>query len=255
MDIFFLIIWYLIPVIFALGYGSFATMAVYRIPNGQAWFGKKPFCPNCLHDLKFLDYISLISVFLFKGKCRYCKAKYGYKNIYFVTELLIFIYLMINFLLYGFSDIYLLNSAIIICAVIWLIIYFNEQKNISIFLTCMFFFAVIRDVLINNDIFNSLFAIILFVLYGVFARALIFLFRDKKQCFDFMRYSDKGKFSAESFLFVKILAITGAIIGLGNLSLWLFLLPFLCLLIFKKLRYSLTILINFNIILLFLHHA
>ena len=74
--------------IFGLGWGSFATMSVYRIPNGEPWIGRRPFCNICNHDLRFFDYISILSFFTHRGKCRYCNSEYKSRNLYLATELL-----------------------------------------------------------------------------------------------------------------------------------------------------------------------
>ena len=63
--------------IFIIGtlFGSFYTLAVYRIPKRQDIVHTHSYCPNCNHKLGFLDLIPIISYVLLKGKCRYCKDK------------------------------------------------------------------------------------------------------------------------------------------------------------------------------------
>lgn len=69
------IIFYLL--IFAIGtlFGSFFTLAVYRIPLHQDITHKRSYCPNCNHKLSFLDMIPILSYLFLGGKCRYCKQK------------------------------------------------------------------------------------------------------------------------------------------------------------------------------------
>lgn len=71
MDILFYII------IFAIGitFGSFYTLAVYRIPKGQDITHTHSYCPNCNHKLNFIDLIPIFSYLFLGGKCRYCKSK------------------------------------------------------------------------------------------------------------------------------------------------------------------------------------
>lgn len=71
MDIFFYII------IFAMGitFGSFFTLAVYRIPKGEDITHTHSYCPNCEHKLGILDLIPVFSYIFLGGKCRYCKNK------------------------------------------------------------------------------------------------------------------------------------------------------------------------------------
>lgn len=64
-------------VIFIIGtlFGSFFTLAVYRIPLGLDITHEHSFCPNCNTKLKFRDLIPIISYISVGGKCRYCKEK------------------------------------------------------------------------------------------------------------------------------------------------------------------------------------
>ena len=63
--------------IFIIGtlFGSFFTLAVYRIPLGENILYKHSFCPNCKAKLKFKDLIPVISYIALGGKCAYCGQK------------------------------------------------------------------------------------------------------------------------------------------------------------------------------------
>lgn len=56
-------------------FGSFFTLAVYRIPIGQDITHTRSYCPNCNHKLTFWDMIPILSYTFLGGKCRYCKEK------------------------------------------------------------------------------------------------------------------------------------------------------------------------------------
>jgi leader peptidase (prepilin peptidase)/N-methyltransferase len=56
-------------------FGSFYTLAVYRIPNGQDITHTHSYCPKCKHKLNILDLIPVFSYIFLGGKCRYCKEK------------------------------------------------------------------------------------------------------------------------------------------------------------------------------------
>ncbi|MEE0866289.1 MAG: prepilin peptidase [Clostridia bacterium] len=71
MDIFFYVIIFIIGSLF----GSFYTLAVYRIPKRQDILLKHSYCPNCNHKLGLLDLFPIFSYILLGGKCRYCKEK------------------------------------------------------------------------------------------------------------------------------------------------------------------------------------
>ncbi len=68
---------FLYLLLFMIGtlFGSFYTLAVYRIPKRQDIIHTHSYCPNCNHKLGFLDLIPIISYLFLKGKCRYCKQK------------------------------------------------------------------------------------------------------------------------------------------------------------------------------------
>ena len=63
--------------IFCIGtvFGSFFTLAVYRIPLRQDITHTRSYCPKCNHKLSFWDMIPILSYIFLGGKCRYCKQK------------------------------------------------------------------------------------------------------------------------------------------------------------------------------------
>lgn len=63
--------------IFCIGtlFGSFFTLAIYRIPLRQDITHTRSYCPNCNHELAFWDMIPILSYVCLGGKCRYCKEK------------------------------------------------------------------------------------------------------------------------------------------------------------------------------------
>lgn len=56
-------------------FGSFYTLAVYRIPKKEDITHVRSYCPKCNHRLEFLDLIPVLSYLFLGGKCRYCKEK------------------------------------------------------------------------------------------------------------------------------------------------------------------------------------
>ena len=68
---------FLYIIIFIIGslFGSFFTLAVYRIPKKQDIIHTHSYCPNCNHKLGLLDLFPIISYIFLGGKCRYCKEK------------------------------------------------------------------------------------------------------------------------------------------------------------------------------------
>lgn len=68
---------FLYVIIFIIGtfFGSFFTLAVYRIPKKEDILMKHSYCPNCNHKLGFFDLFPVFSYILLKGKCKYCNNK------------------------------------------------------------------------------------------------------------------------------------------------------------------------------------
>ncbi len=98
------IILYLI--IFAMGitFGSFCTLAVYRIPLRENILNKRSFCVECEHKLSFWDMIPVLSYLALGGKCRYCGKKIRPR--YFILEIcagLVFVLFAFSFQLNIYS--------------------------------------------------------------------------------------------------------------------------------------------------------
>ncbi|MBQ9279680.1 MAG: prepilin peptidase [Clostridia bacterium] len=63
--------------IFIIGsvFGSFFSLAVYRLPRKENITYVRSHCTSCNHRLNFLDLIPIWSYLFLGGKCRYCKEK------------------------------------------------------------------------------------------------------------------------------------------------------------------------------------
>ncbi|MCI9063741.1 MAG: prepilin peptidase [Clostridia bacterium] len=64
-------------IIFMMGtvFGSFYTLAVYRIPRKIDITHTHSFCPNCNHKLGFFELIPILSYIFLGGKCKKCGKK------------------------------------------------------------------------------------------------------------------------------------------------------------------------------------
>ena len=71
MDIFLYIIIFIMGTVF----GSFYTLAIYRIPNKIDITHTHSFCPNCHHKLGFFELIPVLSYIFLGGKCKECKQR------------------------------------------------------------------------------------------------------------------------------------------------------------------------------------
>lgn len=93
--------------IFIMGtvFGSFFTLAIYRIPLKKDITHERSFCPNCKHRLEFLDLIPIFSYLFLKGKCRYCGEKVRIR--YLILEILSGVVFLITYLSFNIQNIFL----------------------------------------------------------------------------------------------------------------------------------------------------
>ena len=108
--------------IFCIGtlFGSFFTLAVYRIPLGKDITHERSFCPNCNHKLSFLDMIPILSYICLGGKCRYCKQKIRIR--YLLLEVLtglIFVLFAMS-IRFNILEMSVSNIAYLVCGLIYL---------------------------------------------------------------------------------------------------------------------------------------
>ena len=82
-------------------FGSFFTLATYRIPRKQDIVKTRSYCPTCKHRLGFFDCFPILSYVSTIGRCRYCKKPISirYPLIEFASGM---VFLLI-YLLFGFS--------------------------------------------------------------------------------------------------------------------------------------------------------
>lgn len=85
-------------------FGSFFTLAVYRLPRKENITYVRSHCTSCDHKLNFLDLIPIWSYIFLGGKCRYCKEKI--RSRYILLEIfsgLVFLIAALNLKISAFS--------------------------------------------------------------------------------------------------------------------------------------------------------
>lgn len=82
-------------------FGSFFSLATYRLPRHQDIVVKRSYCPNCKHNLNFFDLIPILSYIFCKGKCRYCKEKISIR--YLLLEVINGTLFLLFFLIFGYT--------------------------------------------------------------------------------------------------------------------------------------------------------
>lgn len=83
-------------------FGSFFSLATYRIPRKEDILVKRSYCPNCKHRLGFFDCFPILSYISTIGRCRYCLK--GISPRYIIMELISGFVFLILYLIVGFSS-------------------------------------------------------------------------------------------------------------------------------------------------------
>lgn len=200
----------LITIVLGFGWGSFATMATYRLPRNMPWIGDKPRCFMCKTPLSILDYFSVFSFFIHRGTCRHCGGKYEENLGYFLTELGITGFLVLAFLQFYFSDWFVLANGVIVGGMILAVIDAQHQKIPAKVLVSMFTLGAIYRTYIDGTFYGLLYGCVLGALVGVTIRYLYFALKGQKQTgIDFTRWQHTDRFSGPGFDYVKLLIIVG----------------------------------------------
>lgn len=80
------LIFYVFMFLMGIYFGSFFTLAVYRIPRKENITHEHSYCPNCKHRLGIWDLVPVFSYLFLRGKCHYCKDPI--RSRYFLLEFL-----------------------------------------------------------------------------------------------------------------------------------------------------------------------
>lgn len=232
---------FLYTIIFIIGcfFGSFFTLAVYRIPRKEDILIKHSYCPNCNHKLGFLDLFPVLSYIFLMGKCRYCKKKIRPR--YFILE----IFSGLTFLMYAMSikqNVFELNIVYLAFSYIYMSVLFiiagidkennNVDKNVLTFGLAVETIYIIYECILNNiDIYR--YVMYLFFIAILLLCSVIVLKKHKKQ-----------KYLIEIlFLSLYIIIFSGSIIYVLTIILTLLSIAFYRL--FKKKQKKLQIPIGF----------
>ncbi len=150
MNIFLYILLFIIGALF----GSFYTLAIYRIPKRQDITHTHSYCPNCNHKLGLLDLIPIFSYIFLRGRCRYCKEKIRPR--YFIIEVLsgiVFVALGILMKL----DIYTITFTKIV-----------EYSFMSLYITFLFLVSGIDKENVKIDKLVNVYGIVISIMYMIY---------------------------------------------------------------------------------------
>lgn len=212
------IISFIIVLIMGMGWGSFATMAVYRLPRGMPWVGDETRCFSCKTPLTIIDYFSVFSYFLLKGKCRHCGAQYELGITYLITELAITVLMILTYLSYGFSDEFVLLSLLVVGAVVTAVIDAEFKKIPAKCLLSLAMIGLTYRTFIDQTYHWALYGAIGCAVVGVTLRYIYFLVKGEKHIgADFTKWQHEDRFIGEGFDYVKLYMIVGLFLPLNQL--------------------------------------
>lgn len=88
--------------VLGLVFGSFGTVAAYRIPKRESLATpKRSYCPNCSTTIRAAQNIPVVSFLVQRGKCRHCGARISPR--YPLTELITAVLFALSAWRFGFS--------------------------------------------------------------------------------------------------------------------------------------------------------
>ena len=166
-------------IIFIIGtlFGSFFTLAVYRIPLGENILYKHSLCPNCKNKLKFKDLIPVLSYIFLGGKCAYCKQKIR------IRYLLLEVLSGLVFLLFALSlkmDVFNLNTNMIIYFLLYILYIVSlfiiagiDKENINIQKSLLVFGLMISFIYMTYVCIQNSGAIYTYIIYLVLTIILL----------------------------------------------------------------------------------
>ena len=109
-------------------FGSFFTLAVYRIPRKENIVYGRSHCTSCGHKLSFIDLIPILSYIFLGGKCRYCGEKIRIR--YLLLEIFSGIVFLLIALTHALNNIVELCLLYLFIAGMFIIAGINKEKLI-----------------------------------------------------------------------------------------------------------------------------
>jgi prepilin signal peptidase PulO-like enzyme (type II secretory pathway) len=105
-------------------FGSFVTMASYRIPRGEEIIVRRSHCVACNHNLSFSDLVPVFSWLVHKGKCAYCGIAISKR--YPIIELAVGVLFLPIYAVYGISPLGVVLALTSVCLMIIIVTDFEH---------------------------------------------------------------------------------------------------------------------------------
>ena len=166
---------FLYAIIFVTGifFGSFFTLAVYRMPKNEDILIKHSYCPNCNHKLGFFDLFPVFSYVFLRGKCRYCGERIRPR--YLILELISGLTFVIVAMSYKFSVFNISSLINLVFSLIYMsalvIIAGIDKENIKVQKEVLVFGYIVELIYIiyqyalgNSNVYQYVIYLILFII-------------------------------------------------------------------------------------------
>lgn len=136
--------------------GNYATSIVYRLPKGQTPFEKNPYCDDCGAMLQPKDLFPILSYMLTRGQCRYCHTHIPMS--YTVIEMLCGLLFIVNYLILGISESFVLITAIGVFLITLSALEYHQGKLYTLILTYILGLGMVLRVLQDGTIYDFFFS-------------------------------------------------------------------------------------------------
>lgn len=208
----------LFSLMIGIGLGSYATMAVWRLPRNEPWIGLPPRCLHCNTRLKLKDFFPLISWLRHKGKCAYCHTPIDYKALYLMVEISCIITSIACFLIFGFGEAYILAMALSYTLIITMAMDYDKRSIPNVTLWILLALSLSYRIWQDHEIFNAIFAGSTALLIAMLIRTGWYnLTKQRTIACDYLEFGTHDRFAGPGFSYVKLFTLCGIWCGIDTL--------------------------------------
>ena len=205
-------------------FGSFFTLAVYRIPRKENIVYGRSHCTTCNHKLGFLDLIPVFSYIFLKGRCRYCGEKIRIR--YLLLEVFAGLVFLLIALTRGINDLINLTFIYLFVAGMFIIAGIDKENNkitkgLLIYEFCIAIAHLIYIYTIENNILKYVYGLLFLPIIVLIVEYLLKLFyqsKNKKQIT--INYYDIIYLALIGLMFGQNVQVFSFILLVTVLSLW-----------------------------------
>lgn len=166
-------------------FGSFFTLAVYRIPRKENITYVRSHCTSCNHKLDFWDLIPVLSYIFLGGKCRYCGEKIRIR--YLLLEVFSGLVFLLVAITHGITSIIDLCFIYLFMAGMFIIAGIDKENYTIPNSVCIYEFGIavaylIYNIIIEKSILNNIIgALLIPIIFYIIDMLIYWLIKDKNK--------------------------------------------------------------------------